>query len=64
MNRFEAASLKELRAIVNAGGQRNIATDSIANHPLTRNDNNGPLITRPERYRPLPKLSAISFAKR
>lgn len=45
------------------GGYSRYVDDSyIENHPLTTNDSNGPLLRRPPRYKPLPKLKPIRFS--
>lgn len=43
------------------GGYSRLPDDSVEDHPLTGNWSNGPLVKRPARYKPLPKLPPIKF---
>jgi hypothetical protein len=66
MNHFEEqAALERMRLIFASGGSRyRNEADTVNPHPLTTNDSNGPLLTKPHVYKPLPKLPAIGNFKR
>lgn len=45
------------------GGYSKLPDDSVENHPLTGNWSHGPLLTKPHKHKPLPKLPPIKFGK-